>query len=329
MTGYPEDTLMPGELHVTLARSKGISDLDKREQHVLADAMRSGQLIIKREKQTDFNTQRCPVVIGEAPPPASMHSRGRRMLVDGTIDHEGLSRLQQSVAATKVKVSKPSTSKNTASHALPSIDIQDRGPSSSHTDIHKQKLLPVIELPVRPPARIFDPSKVVKAPSSKRRLKRPAPQAVAPAREVISIDMSSEAQVSSDDSEVEFEEDEPLEAVDSESKYDDTMPSRKRKKKDIKGKGKAAEQDAHMEKRVAGGKVKVVQYLSTTAESYPKQGSITEHRPLHLCDDPETPLPAQKSTQYDDYSSTIGSCTPDSADLRRETPTTGPGPGRL
>ena len=47
---------MPGEPHVTLARSKGISDLDKREQRVLADAMRSGQLIIRRQKQADLGT---------------------------------------------------------------------------------------------------------------------------------------------------------------------------------------------------------------------------------------------------------------------------------
>jgi hypothetical protein len=56
MAGYPEDTLMPGEPRATVARSKGISDLDKREQRVLADAMRSGKLVIQRQKQVNLGS---------------------------------------------------------------------------------------------------------------------------------------------------------------------------------------------------------------------------------------------------------------------------------
>jgi hypothetical protein len=45
--GYPEDILMPGETRSTSARSKGINDLDKREQIILAEALKSGTLVIK------------------------------------------------------------------------------------------------------------------------------------------------------------------------------------------------------------------------------------------------------------------------------------------
>lgn len=206
-------------------------------------------------------------MLGEAPPAGSIYVRGRCMFVDGTINREGLPRLQPSTATTKVKVSKPSTSKDTAFRALPTIDSEVES-LPSHTPIRKQKLVPVVELPVRPPARPF---KVVKAPSGKRKPERPASRA-APTPEVISIDMSSEAQASSDDSGDEVKEKEPLEDVDSDSEYDDTIASRKRKakatsgsrsrkrrapssdldvaslptngRKDIKGKGKATDQDA-------------------------------------------------------------------------------------
>lgn len=47
MEGYPEDILMPGETRSSLARSKGINDLDKREQIILADALKSGTLVFK------------------------------------------------------------------------------------------------------------------------------------------------------------------------------------------------------------------------------------------------------------------------------------------
>ncbi|KAG2091659.1 uncharacterized protein F5147DRAFT_586157, partial [Suillus discolor] len=47
MRGYPEDMLMPGEPCITVAQPKCISDLDKREHVVLADALRSGRLTIK------------------------------------------------------------------------------------------------------------------------------------------------------------------------------------------------------------------------------------------------------------------------------------------
>ncbi|KAG1904934.1 uncharacterized protein F5891DRAFT_1183575 [Suillus fuscotomentosus] len=47
MKGYPEDMLMPGEPRVTVARPKGISDFDKRERVILADALRSGRLTIE------------------------------------------------------------------------------------------------------------------------------------------------------------------------------------------------------------------------------------------------------------------------------------------
>lgn len=47
MEGYPEDILMPGETRSANARSKGINDLDKREQIILAEALKSGTLVIK------------------------------------------------------------------------------------------------------------------------------------------------------------------------------------------------------------------------------------------------------------------------------------------
>lgn len=56
MKGYPEDMLMPGEPRVTVARPKGISDLDKRERVILADALRSGRLTIERQKNGDLGT---------------------------------------------------------------------------------------------------------------------------------------------------------------------------------------------------------------------------------------------------------------------------------
>ncbi|KAG1810874.1 uncharacterized protein BJ212DRAFT_1302201 [Suillus subaureus] len=47
MEGYPEDILMPGETCSTNARSKGINNLNKREQIILAEALKSGTLVIK------------------------------------------------------------------------------------------------------------------------------------------------------------------------------------------------------------------------------------------------------------------------------------------
>lgn len=54
--GYSEDMLMPGEPRVTVARPKGISDLDKHERVILADALRSGRLTIERQKNGDLGT---------------------------------------------------------------------------------------------------------------------------------------------------------------------------------------------------------------------------------------------------------------------------------
>ncbi|KAG1745420.1 uncharacterized protein EDB91DRAFT_1246290 [Suillus paluster] len=208
MRGYPEDTLMSGEPRATVARPKGVSDLDKREQQKTHDL--------------DLTTL---VVGGEAPPAGSMYNCGRRMLADGTIDCKGLHCLAPSAASTKI----------------------------------------------------------VKAPSRQRK----------PAQEVISIDMSSKVQASSEsDSEDEYQE-EPLEGVDSE--YDDAIASRKHKVKaartshshkqrapssdikivdppcnmrgDVKGKGKATDQGTCKEKktRTATKNVKSVRYCLVTA----------------------------------------------------------------
>ncbi|KAG2091623.1 hypothetical protein BD769DRAFT_1339872, partial [Suillus cothurnatus] len=119
MKGYPEDMLMPGEPRVTVARPKGISDLDKRERVILADALRSGRLTIERQKKwrlgyvqinslpirlaNHFIDQKSPIIFGEAPPEESLHSHGRRMLVDGTIDRQGIARRGPGAASTKVK----------------------------------------------------------------------------------------------------------------------------------------------------------------------------------------------------------------------------------
>ncbi|KAG1837545.1 hypothetical protein F4604DRAFT_1601313, partial [Suillus subluteus] len=56
MKGYPEDMLMLGQPRVTVARPKGISDLDKCERVILADALQSGRLTIEQQKNGDLST---------------------------------------------------------------------------------------------------------------------------------------------------------------------------------------------------------------------------------------------------------------------------------
>ncbi|KAG0702389.1 hypothetical protein DFH29DRAFT_999336 [Suillus ampliporus] len=304
MKGYPEDMLMLGEPRVTVARPKGINNLDKRERVVLADALRSGRLTIERQKNGDLN-KTSPIIFGEAPPEDSMHACGRRMLVDGTINHQGMARLGPSAAGTKVKKLNPSTRKEAASrrHVSP-IPMNDKS-SQPQTIPHKQKLVPFVELRSRPPPR------PLKAANGKK-ASTPA------AREVIPSDMSSDAQAGLEsDTKDEFKEDQdPLEGDDSD--YDDEVAtSRKRKvkasrgyrsqkrrvpssdieviepprnvRKDVKGKGKATNQGTGKGQKAA----KKVRYVSVISEP------DSEHdgrKPLHLRDGPEDSL--QPRTQH-------------------------------
>ncbi|KAG0692599.1 hypothetical protein DFH29DRAFT_882260 [Suillus ampliporus] len=290
MFRYPEDMLMLGEPRVMVARPKGISDLDKCERVVLADALRSGRLTIERQKNGDLN-KTSPIIFGEAPPEDSMHACGHHMLVDGTINRQGMARLGPSAAGTKVKKLNPSTCKEAASrrHVSP-IPVNDKS-SQPQTIPHKQKLVPFVELRSRPPPR------PLKAANGKK-ASTPA------AREVIPIDMSSDAQAGSEsDTKDEFKEDQdPLEGDDSD--YDDEVAtSRKHKVKasrgyrsqkrrvpsNVKGKGKATNQGTGKGQKAA----KKVRYVSVISEP------DSEHdgrEPLRLRDGPEDSL--QPCTQH-------------------------------
>ncbi|KAG1813771.1 hypothetical protein DFJ58DRAFT_850653, partial [Suillus subalutaceus] len=110
--GYLEDILMPGETRSTSARSKGINDLDKREQIILAEALKSGTLVIKcGPSGSEDKDKSRPVIIGEAPPPHSAHLRP--------------SRLRPSAATTKVR--KPNRQ---AAPIASSIVVDDDSPTS-------------------------------------------------------------------------------------------------------------------------------------------------------------------------------------------------------
>ncbi|KAG2104045.1 uncharacterized protein F5147DRAFT_775755 [Suillus discolor] len=160
MEGYPEDVLMPGETRSTI-RSKGINDLDKREQVILAEALKAGTLVIKHcgNGTTDHKdkSQSHAVIMGEAPPPNSIHSQGRRLLANGVVDREGLPGLRPSTATTKVKKFKPLTGQKPAPTQTP-IVIDVTPPSAA---VPQKKLVVSVDVP---PSRPF---KVVRYPKSK------------------------------------------------------------------------------------------------------------------------------------------------------------------
>ncbi|KAG1722591.1 uncharacterized protein EDB91DRAFT_1088075 [Suillus paluster] len=134
--GYLEDILMPGETCSTNARSKGIDNLNKQEQIIFAEALKSGTLL----------------------------------LANSIMDHEGPSHLQPSAATTKVR--KP-TSRQATPIALP-IVVKDDSPTSAI--VHRKNLVVSVEIPpahkatavpsndIIPPAHPF---KVVRPPKSK------------------------------------------------------------------------------------------------------------------------------------------------------------------
>lgn len=170
-----------------------------------------------------FIDKTSPIIFGEAPPEDFIHAHGRRMLVDGSIDRQGIACLGPSVASTKVKKLKPSTHKEAASrHQTSPILIDDKS-QQPQTIPQKQKLVPVVELRSRPPPRPL---------MAGNRKKTSAPAA----RKVIPIDMSSNAQASSgSDAEDEFKEDQdPLESDTSEYN-DEVATSRKCKVKATRG----------------------------------------------------------------------------------------------
>ncbi|KAG1769329.1 hypothetical protein EDD22DRAFT_744983, partial [Suillus occidentalis] len=93
---YPDNVLLPGEKRATLLRSKGIHDLTLANQATLADALRHGLLTIQHTTASNtcrrLRASREPVILGEAPPPESTHTHGRRAFADGRIDRKGLPR---------------------------------------------------------------------------------------------------------------------------------------------------------------------------------------------------------------------------------------------
>lgn len=230
-----------------------------------------------------FIDQKSPIIFGKAPPEDSLHSHGRRMLVDGTIDRQGIAHRGPSAASTKLKKLKPSTRKE--GHHTSPILIDDTPPQSQ--SIPKQKLVPIVEIWNHPPPRPLKASKGKK-----------------PACEVVPVDLSSDVQVSLEsDAEDEFKEDkDALESEDSEHE-DEVATSHKHKvkgtrghcsqkrhapssdvqavepphegRKAVKGKGKVVDQDTGKEQKIA----KRVHYVSVAAESDTEQDC--EQSPLH------------------------------------------------
>lgn len=182
MEGYPEDVLMPGETRSTI-RSKGINDLDKREQVILAEALKAGTLVIKHcgNGTTGMyssiyyhyilislldhkdKSQSHVVIMGEAPPPNSIHSQGRRLLANGVVDREGLLGLRPSTATTKVKKFKPLTGQKPAPTQTP-IVIDVTPPSVA---VPRKKLVSV-DIPPSCPFKVvrYPKSKVMPAPTN-------------------------------------------------------------------------------------------------------------------------------------------------------------------
>ncbi|KAG1845931.1 hypothetical protein C8R48DRAFT_779676 [Suillus tomentosus] len=168
--GYPEDILMPGETRSTNARSKGINDLDKREQIILAEALKSGTLAIKRGPTgPEVKDNSRPVIIGEAPPPHSIHLHGRRLLANGVMDREGPSRLRLSAATTKVR--KPNDSVPIA----PPIVVEND--SSTSAIVRRKNIVVSVDIPPAHPFKEELPSRKRKARTigSTHRLKRRVP----------------------------------------------------------------------------------------------------------------------------------------------------------
>ncbi|KAG1743327.1 uncharacterized protein EDB91DRAFT_1247408 [Suillus paluster] len=97
LVNYPDETLVPGEKRPTLSRSKGICDMTVHHRHSLINALKTGTLTIQEvtsgAARTRLTTSNDPVIIGEAPPPRSVHSRGRRVFANGRIDRKGLPRV--------------------------------------------------------------------------------------------------------------------------------------------------------------------------------------------------------------------------------------------
>jgi len=230
-----------------------------------------------------FIDQKSPIIFGKAPPEDSLHLHGRHMLVDGTINHQGIARHGPNAASTKVKQPKPSTHKE--GHRASPILVDDTLPQSQ--SIPNKKLVPIVEIWNCPPPRPLKASKGKK-----------------PTHEVIPIDLSSDVQVSLEsDAKDEFKEDkDALESED--SQYEDEVAtsrkckvkgtrghrSQKRRapssdvqaveppregRKAVRGKGKAVDQDTGKGQKIA----KRVRYVSAATESDTEQDG--EQSPLH------------------------------------------------
>ncbi|KAG2074971.1 hypothetical protein BDR04DRAFT_1150791 [Suillus decipiens] len=222
------------------------------------NALQSGRLTIEQQKMGDLN-KTSPIIFGEAPPEESMHAHSYHMLVDGTINHEGLACLEPSAAGTNVQ--KLLTCKEAASHCHAS-----------------PKLIPIVELHKHPPPH---PLK-----ATGKKTSTPA------AREVTPIDMSSTQASSESDTEDELKEDQDP-VVGDNLEYDDEVttffiePSCD-ERKEVKGKGKATNWGTGKGQKTA----KKVCYHSVTAESDLGQEKMPEIEPLRFCGAPEQPLKA-------------------------------------
>ncbi|KAG2154226.1 uncharacterized protein EDB93DRAFT_1248430 [Suillus bovinus] len=143
---YPEGILMPGETCST--------------NIILAEALKCETLVIKHGPTgPEVKDNSRPVIIGEAPPPHSIHLRSRRLLANGIIDRENPSCLQQSAATTKVR--KP----NDSVPITPPIVVENDSPTSA---IFCWKNLVVsVDIPPACPFKVVRPlkSKVTPAPS--------------------------------------------------------------------------------------------------------------------------------------------------------------------
>src|ERR1700692_2215677 len=112
MEGYLEDVLMPGVICSTI-KSKGINNINKRKQVILAEVLKVGTLVIKHCDNGTIGiyssiyyqyimillldhkgrSQSHTIIMGEAPPPNSIHFQDQQLLTNGIMDREGLLRL--------------------------------------------------------------------------------------------------------------------------------------------------------------------------------------------------------------------------------------------
>ncbi|KAG2364621.1 hypothetical protein BDR07DRAFT_1482240 [Suillus spraguei] len=100
--GYPEDVLLPSEIHSNA--NKGIANLTLKEISIIVAALQAGSMSIKKVSEANKSklvTSEVPILVGAPPAVDSMHLAGCCLFTNGQSDCKGPSRLKQSLATSK------------------------------------------------------------------------------------------------------------------------------------------------------------------------------------------------------------------------------------